>query len=359
MDSIHPIVLDPSHPITKLLVKDFDERLLHPGSEGVFSEIRRQYWVLRGRQAVKCHHSCFECRKWRAKPKFPLMSNLPPAHFCLLNPPFYSPGVDHFGPFTVKVGRHNEKRWGVMFKCLTTRAVHLELLTSLDSDAFLLTNRRFIARRGKPKELLSDRGTNFRGAERELQEAFQALAPELQDKLSQYQLTFKFNPPNAPHFGGVWEREIRSVKNALQVAIGSQLPSEEVLATVLIEVEGILNSKPLGYTSSDMANLDPITPNMLLMGRRDASLPQVAYAPESMGQHRWRHSQILAHQFWTHFIRDYLPTLQSQQKWGKDVREPGDGSGCSYNGSTTAKGPMASGQNRQIASKSRWLGKIS
>ena len=198
---------------------------------------------------------------------------------------------------------------------MTTRAVHLELLNSLDSDAFLLALRRFISRRGKPAELFSDRGTNFRGAERELHEMFQAMEPELQSKLCAYQLTFKFNPPNSPHFGGIWEREIQSVKKALQVSVGHQSVSEDVLSTLLTEVEGILNSKPLGYTSSDVANMDPITPNMLLMGRRDSTLPQVTYAPESMGRRRWRHSQILADQFWSQFIRDYLPTLQSRNKW--------------------------------------------
>ncbi|XP_037604330.1 uncharacterized protein LOC119475569 [Sebastes umbrosus] len=313
---VHPVVLDPSHPVTKLLVKDFDDRFLHSGPERVFAEIRRHYWILRGRQAVKRHQSsCPACQRWRAKPKVPLMADLPPARLRLLSPPFLSTGVDCFGPFMVKIGRRSEKCWGVIFKCMTTKAVHLDLLNSLDSDAFLLALRRFISRRGKPMDLHSDRGTNFRRAERELQEAFHAMEPELQQKLGDYQLTFKFNPPNSPHFGGIWEREIRSVKNALRVAVGHQPVSEDVLNTVLIEVEGILNSKPLGYISSDVANLDPVTPNMLIMGRRDSTLPQVTYAPESMGRRRWRQSQILADQFWSQFIRDYLPTLQPRNKW--------------------------------------------
>lgn len=182
--SVHPVVLDPEHKITQLLIRDFDERLLHPGPERVFSELQRHYWVLRGRQAVKRHQSsCPACHQWRAKPKVPLMADLPSARLRLLSPPFFSTGVDCFGPLMVKVGRRNEKRWGVIFKCMTTRAVHLELLNSLDSDAFLLALRRFISRRGKPMALHSDRGTNFRGAEKELQEAFQAMAPELQEKL--------------------------------------------------------------------------------------------------------------------------------------------------------------------------------
>ena len=124
----------------------------------------------------------------------------------------------------------------------------------MDSDAFLLALCRFIAKRGRPKEIFSDCGTNFRGTNREL-------------------------PPGASHFGGVWEKEVCSIKNALQVAVRSQVVSEDVLYTVLVEVEGILNSKPLGYASADVADPDPITPNILLMGRRDASLPQAVYAP--------------------------------------------------------------------------------
>lgn len=140
--------------------------------------------------------------------------------------------------------------------------------------------------RGRPKELLSDCGTNFRGAERELREAFAAMEPRLREQLTEYQIDFKFNPPSAPHFGGVWEREVRSIKAGLQVAVGSQSVSEDVLYTTLVEVEGILNSKPLGYVSADVADPDPITPNILLMGRRDASLPQVAYAPARIGRRR-------------------------------------------------------------------------
>lgn len=90
------------------------------------------------------------------------------------------------------------------------------------------------------------------------------------------------------------------------------------MLTVLIEVEGILNSKPLGYVSSDIADVDPITPNMLLMGRRDASLPQAVYGTrEKLGRRKWRHSQVMADQFWTQFIQRYLPGLQPRQKWNQ------------------------------------------
>lgn len=193
-----------------------------------------------------------------------MMADLLSACLRLLRPLFFSMGVDYFGLYIVKV------------KCLTTHCVHLDLLASLDADAFLLALRRFIPRRGTPSEVLSDQGTNFRGAKRELKEAFAAMGPQLQERLAKQRIKCQFNPPAAPHFGGAWEHEIQSVKKALQVVFGAQSFQEEVLLTVLVEVEGILNVKLLGYVSSDIADPDPMTPNMLLMGRRDSSLPQVS-----------------------------------------------------------------------------------
>ncbi|KAK7889113.1 hypothetical protein WMY93_024673 [Mugilogobius chulae] len=319
-DTVHPIVLDAKHPITFLLIQDYDEQLHHAGPERVFSEMRRKYWLPGGREAIRrFQRNCQECQKWRGRPQVPKMADLPPSRLRILKPAFFSTGVDCFGPYSVKSGRRSEKRWGIIFKCMTTRAVHIELLSSLDTDSFLLSMRRFIARRGKPFELISDQGTNFRGGERELREAFATLAPDLQAQLASQQIHWKFNPPNAPHFGGCWEREIRSVKQALQVTLGAQLVSAEVLHTLLVEIEGILNSKPLGYTSADIADPDPITPNSLLIGRPDASLPQVVYpASELLGSKRWRHSQLLADHFWRHFIRFYLPSLQARQKWNAE-----------------------------------------
>ena len=281
-DTLHPIVLDPHHPITKLIIQNGDSRLMHPGPERVFAELRRRFWILRGREAVRKHqHGCAECRKWRSSPVIPRMADLPPSSLRLSKPTFYSTGMDCFGPYLIKIGRRTEKRWGIVFKCLTTHAVHLDLLANMDTDAFLMALRRFIARRGKPHELLSDQGTNFRGGNSELQDAFKALTPELQAQLAGQQISFKFNPPNAPHFGGSWEREIRSIKSALHTTLGAQSVAEEVLMTVLIEVEGIINSKPLGYTSSDIADPDPITPNMLLMGRVIHQLPRSSTLKQS------------------------------------------------------------------------------
>lgn len=319
-DVLHPVVLSPTHPVAKLLIKHYDTQLLHPGPGRVYAELRRKFWILRGREAVKKHQRyCPECQKWRGRPEIPKMSDIPPSSLRLFKPPFYSTGVDCFGPFTIKVGRRTEKRWGIVYKCLTTRAIHLDLLNHMDTDSFLLSLRRFVSRRGKPYELLSDQGTNFRGGSSELEEAFSQMQPALRDQLAKEQIRFRFNPPSAPHFGGSWEREVRSVKTALRTTLGAQIITEEVLRTVLVEIEGILNSRPLGYVSSDIADPDPVTPNSLLMGRPDSSLPQVVY-PESdlLSRKRWRHSQILSDHFWKHFVHDFLPTLQARQKWNRE-----------------------------------------
>ena len=321
-DIIHPIILDPKHPTTQLIIKQYDESLLHPGPERVFGELRRKYWIVGGRPAIRKHqHGCRECQRWKSSPKVPKMADLPPARLRLFKPPFWSTGVDCFGPFIIHHGRRTEKRWGIIFKCLTTRCLHLDLLGMMDVDAFLLALRRFISRRGKPFEIWADRGTNFRAGDRELNQCFQAMAPKLQEHLANQQISFNFNPPGSPHFGGVWEREIRFVKNALRVILGNQTTSEAVLHTVLIEVEGIMNSKPLGYLSSAASDPDPVTPNLLLMGRRDASLPQAIFANNKLlGRRKWRHSQMLADHFWTRFIRDYLPNLQPRGKWLREVQ---------------------------------------
>ncbi|XP_014674677.1 PREDICTED: uncharacterized protein LOC106814833 [Priapulus caudatus] len=191
----------------------------------------------------------------------------------------------------------------------------------MSSDAFLMAFRRFVARKGLPKELWSDCGTNFVGAESELSECFELMSTELQEKLARQQVEFKFIPPGAPHFGGLWEREVRSVKHAIMCCLKDRVVTEVLLQTVLCEVEGLMNSKPLGYASSDVADVDPITPNMLLMGRRDSSLPPVAFnqGEELRSRKQWRHVQLIVDLFWKKFVSEYLPSQQIRRKWTKET----------------------------------------
>ncbi len=160
-DAMRPVVLDPAHPITKLIIKDYDDRLHHPGAERLFAELSRKYWILRGCEVVRKHqHRSPKCQHFQAHAIIPRLR--------LCKPPFYSTGMDCFRPYTVKIGRRAEKMWGIIFKCLTTRCVHLDLLSHMNTDSFLMALRRFIDRKVKPFELLSDRGTKFIGGNKEL-----------------------------------------------------------------------------------------------------------------------------------------------------------------------------------------------
>lgn len=135
------------------------------------------------------------------------------------------------------------------------------------------------------------------------------MEPNLKGQLIDQQISFKFNPPSAPHYGGLWEWEGKSVKAALQVVLGSQTVTETVLQTVLIEMEGVLNSKLLGYLPSAAADPDPITPTTFLIGWCDASLPQAMFADSGVvGRRRWHCSQLITDHFWANFSVITNPT---------------------------------------------------
>ena len=167
-------------------------------------------------------NECLYCKRRRAKPTVPLMASLPKERLALCEPPFTHTGLDYFGPISVKRGRVTEKRWGCIFTCLTTRVVHLELAGDLTTDSFIMALRRFRGRRGNPKSIRSDNGSNFVGAERELAEALRLLNQEqIVSKLAQEGITWYFNPPSAPHMGGIFESMVKQVKRAMKTVINN------------------------------------------------------------------------------------------------------------------------------------------
>ena len=160
------------------------------------------------------------------------MSDLPNSRLAVNKPPFYFTGVDYFGPIFVKQGRAMVKRWGCLFTCMTVRAVHIELVSSLSADSFINALRRFIGRRGKPWEITSDNGTNFVAADKELRHSIQNLNNlTVENYLKQRCIRWKFNCPYASHMGGVWERQIRSVRRILRILMAHQNLTDEGLNT--------------------------------------------------------------------------------------------------------------------------------
>ena len=152
--------------------------------------------------------------------------------------------------------------------------MHIEVVESLDTDSFINCLQRFIARRGLPELIRSDNGRNFVGAERELRQGLQAWEQEkIEGDLSERGIWLIFNTPTASHMGGVWERQIRSVRRILSRLVREQVMSSEVLTTLLVTAEGILNNRPLTAASSDPSDLEPLTPNHLLTHRPARTQP--------------------------------------------------------------------------------------
>ena len=242
-----------------------------------------------------------------------------------LAPPLTYVGVDYFGPYVTKEGRKERKRYGALFTCLVSRAVHIEVAHSLDTDSFLHALRRFIARRGQVREIRSDNGTNFVGARRELREAINEMdQKEITEKLRQQNIDWKFNPPAASHMGGVWERQIRTTRRILDTLLhehGRRL-DDESLQTLMCEVESIINSRPLTVISSDVKDPYPLSPNQILTMKTSIVLPPPGKFQRNdvYMRRRWRRVQYLCNLFWSRWKREYLPTLQERAKWNKIKR---------------------------------------
>ena len=209
------------------------------------------------------------------------------------------------------------KRYGAIFTCLALRAVHLEISHSLDTDSFILALRRFIARRGQVKEIRSDNGSNFVGGERELRTMIENWNQvKIHQCLLQRGIKWIFNPPSASHHGGVWERLIRSTRKVLNGLVKEQTLDDESLQTLMCEAESIINGRPLTKVSDDPRDLEPLTPNHLLLLRQDSPLPPGLFVEsDSYSRRRWAQVQYLADIFWKRWRRGYLPLLQQRQKW--------------------------------------------
>ncbi|XP_067653257.1 uncharacterized protein [Haliotis asinina] len=322
-DQVHPIILPAKHQIAKLIMRDVHEKLCHVGPERTLSESRRKYWIIRGRSMAKgIVRNCVTCRKLRQPVHQTLMSDLPAERLYPFSPPFTVTGVDLFGPFKLKYGRNKSiKAWGAIFSCASVRAIHLEIVADLSTQAFLQALRRFAAHHGWPQTIISDNGTSFVGAKRELKVLLQEGRKQIEEFAVLHKLKWKFITPLSPHQGGLYESLIKQVKCALQVVVGQQLLSWDEMSTVFAEVECLVNSRPLTRMSSDPNDLQPITPNNFVLGRASTEIPQGPFQEMTNLQKRFKFVQCLVQQVWKRFLREYVPTLMKRVKWQTKGRQ--------------------------------------
>jgi hypothetical protein len=316
----HPVILPAKSPVSKLILSDAHQAVGHLGHNSILSVVRQKFWIVKASTMIKSLTSkCVICRRYRARSLEQKMADLPENRIKADEPPFTRVGMDFFGPIEVKRGRSSVKRYGVLFTCLGIRAVHLELAASLDTDSCIDAIRRFVARRGHPRVIISDNGTNLIGAERELRQAIDDWnQTRIRNDLQQKAIEWKFNPPTGSHFGGSWERLIRSVRQVLYALLRQQPVklNDEALGTLFCEVEAILNARPITKMSSDVNDVDAITPNHLLLLRSGPALPCGEFTQhDNYTRRRWRQVQFLADSFWGRWKKEYLTSLQERQKW--------------------------------------------
>jgi len=283
------------------------------------------------------------------------MAALPASRLKLPDPlrSFAHTALDFAGPFITIRGRGKcrEKRYLCLFTCMATRAVHLEMAYGLDTDSFLNALYRFASRRGWPDELTSDNGRNFVGANRELKELVNQLNQgQIVKSMTSQAVKWNFNPPAAPHLGGVFEIMIKAAKRAVHAILGNADVTDEELSSACIAAEALLNSRPLTYQSANPHDIAPLTPSHFLhgeLGRRQAPVPAPAEKLNHVRQ-RWRRVQELVRHFWHRWIQEWIPGLSSRKKWNSVNRDFAVGDVVIVLSSDTVRGQWPLGRITEV-----------
>ena len=325
-----PIILPRSNHVTELLIRHYHEKVAHQGRGITLNEIRSNgIWIIGGSSAVAYFiKNCVTCRQLRGIAQEQLMADLPEDRFEQAAPFTYA-AVDYCGPWYIKDHQKELKRYVALFTCMASRAVHLEVSNTMNTDSFIQALRRFICRRGPVRQLRSDQGSNFIGAQRELREALKEMnGDKIRAELLKSNcdwVEFRMNIPKASHFGGIWERQIRTVRSVLNSLMQKNTTclDDESSRTLMCEVESVVNSRPLTVDSLNDPNApSPLTPNHLLTMKTQVVLtpPGVFQTKEEYSKKRWRRIQHFANEFWLRWRKEFLHSLQERPKWNKSRR---------------------------------------
>lgn len=325
-----PLLLPAKHQVVRLLIEYEHKKLFHAGPQAVLYSLRLKYWIIHGIREVKfVLKGCTLCHRFKADSAKQLMGALPSERVSVARP-FSRVGIDFGGPVMTKQsklrGSTVSKGYIALFVCLVTKAVHVELVSSLSTDAFLNTLKRFIARRGKPYIIYSDNATNFKGASHKLNKLYQFFKEKTMiqasfDYLADNTIRWKFIPPSSPHWGGIWEAGIKSVKYHLTRVLGLSLISFEEMTTILAQIEAILNSRPLCPLSSDPSDLLCLTPAHFLIGETMLSYPEEDLLDISENKlSLWQKCEKIRQTFWKRWTKEYLSQLQKRPKWFQESK---------------------------------------
>ena len=245
--------------------------------------LRLRFWIPQGRAVVKrWRHQCVTCTRWRAATPQPKMGNLPPRRVTQECTTISSRGHRLRRAY---IHQDEQRAWAQRsqsvhrsFVCFSSKAVHLEVsVSAYTTDAFLAALRRFTSRRGLCTDIYSDCGTNFSGADRQLREMLRASSSEgrkIAHVATSEGIHWHFNPPSAPHFGGLWEAAMKSAKYHLRRTIGETRLTFEEMSTLLAQVGACLNSRPMHALSDDSDDLTALTPGHLLIGAPLLAIPE-------------------------------------------------------------------------------------
>ena len=318
-ESVYPLLLPRNHKFTEMVVVEGHKNVHHSGVGATLGEVRLRYWIPRGKQYVKAIiNKCVRCTREKGTPyDTPVPAELP--EFRVREaPPFYNVGVDFAGPLLIKSDQGMIKSYIALFTCAVTRAVHLELVSDMGAQSFLNCFRRFTARRGTPAIVISDNAQTFKTTGMNLKELYNhpEVRAELDRKGVEWVLEWKYILERAPNWGGFYERLIGMTKRCLKRVLGNARLSYDELHTILVEIEGTLNARPLSYVEGEP--YDILTPSHLLFGRNIRSLPDIpledeCYMQKDLGKRYKYLTERLAH-FWIRWKKEYLLNLREQHR---------------------------------------------
>lgn len=329
-DSRHQMLLPAGHPFSMAVVRSMHRLNLHIGQKSLLAMVRQRFWPLRVKSTIrKVIASCITCFRANPLKTSQLMGDLP-SYRVQPAPTFAFTGVDFAGPFMIKSSTADRrplvtKAYVSLFVCMLTRAIHVELVSDLTTNAFLAALRRFTSRRGLPCKMFSDNATNFVGAQNELEELArlfedQQQAKKITDFCTTQGIEWTFIPPRSPHFGGIWEAGVKQVKHHLTRIVGGYKLSYEELYTTLTQIEAVLNSRPLVPSSDDPCDFTAVTPAHFLIGREMQAISEPSYLNLKMSTlSRWQLVQTIFQHFWRRWTAEYLPELQNRSKWTKTI----------------------------------------